>query len=102
MMDELKRIFLVGVGITSTSVEKAEQLIEEMVDKGRMTVQEGRELQSELTRKVSDSRPAMKGEMTALKSEVEQMGFATKEDLAQLEAKLTALDSKIDLLLNKE
>lgn len=102
MMEELKRIFLAGVGITSTSIEKAEQVIDEMVEKGRMTVQEGKELQSELTRKMTDSRPAMKGEMTALRQEVEQMGFAKQEDLQRLEEKLNALDNKIDMLLNKE
>ena len=32
-MDELKKIFLAGVGITSTSIEKAEKLINEMVGK---------------------------------------------------------------------
>ena len=50
-MDELKKIFLAGVGMTSTSIEKAEKLINEMVEKGRVTVQEGKELQTELTRK---------------------------------------------------
>lgn len=56
-MEELKKIFLAGVGLTSTSVEKAEKLINEMVEKGRVTVQEGKELQNELTRKVTDKRP---------------------------------------------
>lgn len=101
-MEELKRIFLAGVGLTSTSIEKAEQLIDDMVEKGRMTVQEGKELQSELTRRMADSRPAMKGEMTALRAEVEQMGYAKKEDLERLEEKLNALDNKLDMLLHKE
>ena len=59
-MDELKKIFLAGVGMTSTSIEKAEKLINEMVEKGRVTVQEGKELQTELTRKASGIVPATK------------------------------------------
>ena len=43
-MDELKKIFLAGIGITSTSIEKAEKLINEMVEKGRVRVKEGKEL----------------------------------------------------------
>lgn len=35
-MDELKKIFLAGVGMTSTSIEKAEKLINEMVEKGAL------------------------------------------------------------------
>ena len=33
-MDELKKIFLAGVGMTSTSIEKAEKLINEMIKLG--------------------------------------------------------------------
>ena len=65
-MDELKKIFLAGVGITSTSIEKAEKLINEMVEKGRVTVQEGKELQTELTRKASGIVPATKAELDNL------------------------------------
>lgn len=93
-MEELKKIFLAGVGITSTSVEKAEKLIDEMVEKGKVTVQEGKELQSELTRKVTDKRPIQK-------SELENLGYATKEDLDTLNEKLNQLNEKLDRLLNK-
>lgn len=93
-MNELKRIFLAGVGLTSTSVEKAEKLIDELVEKGRVTVQEGKELQSELTRKVTDKRPIQK-------EELDNLGFAKKEDIAALEAKLDALNAKLDVLLDK-
>lgn len=94
MMEELKKIFLAGVGLTSTSVEKAEKLINEMVEKGRVTVQEGKELQSELTRKMVDKRPIQKAEM-------DEMGYATKAEVAVLEEKLDELNKKLDLLLEK-
>lgn len=93
-MEELKKIFFAGVGLTSTSMEKAEKLIDEMVEKGRMTIQEGKELQSELTRKVMDSR-------STTKNEPEQREYASKEDVAALEEKLDALDRKLEALLNK-
>lgn len=93
-MEELKRIFLAGVGLTSTTVEKAEQLIDEMVEKGRVTVQEGKELQQELTRKVTDKRPIQKNEL-------DELGYAKKEDVVALEAKLDALNEKLDQLLNQ-
>ena len=93
-MEELKKIFLAGVGLTSTSVEKAEKLINEMVEKGRVTVQEGKELQNELTRKVTDKRPIQK-------SELDNLGYAKKEDLDEVHAKLDALSAKLEALLNK-
>ena len=93
-MDELKKIFLAGVGMTSTSIEKAEKLINEMVEKGRVTVQEGKELQTELTRKAS-------GIVPATKAELDNLPLAKKEDVEALEAKMDAINAKLDQLLSK-
>ena len=93
-MEELKKIFLAGVGLTSTSVEKAEKLINEMVEKGRVTVQEGKDLQSELKRKITDKRPVQKDELDHLE-------YASKEEVAALEVKLDELGKKLDQLLEK-
>lgn len=93
-MEELKKIFLAGVGLTSTSVEKAEKLINEMVEKGRVTVQEGKDLQSELKRKITDKRPVQKDEL-------DHLDYASKEEVAALEVKLDELDKKLDQLLEK-
>ena len=93
-MDELKKIFLAGVGMTSTSIEKAEKLINEMAEKGRVTVQEGKELQTELTRKAS-------GIVPATKAELDNLPFAKQEDVEALEAKMDAINAKLDQLLSK-
>lgn len=93
-MEELKKIFLAGVGLTSTSVEKAEKLINEMVEKGRVTVQEGKDLQSELKRKITDKRPVQKNEL-------DHLDYASKEEVAALEVKLDELGKKLDQLLEK-
>lgn len=93
-MEELKKIFLAGVGLTSTSVEKAEKLINEMVEKGRVTVQEGKDLQSELKRKITDKRPVQKDEL-------DHLDYASKEEVAALEVKLDELSKKLDQLLEK-
>ena len=93
-MDELKKIFLAGVGMTSTSIEKAEKLVNEMVEKGRVTVQEGKELQTELTRKAS-------GIVPATKAELDNLPIAKKEDVEALEAKMDAINAKLDQLLSK-
>ena len=93
-MEELKKIFLAGVGLTSTSVEKAEKLINEMVEKGRVTVQAGKDLQSELKRKITDKRPVQKDEL-------DHLDYASKEEVAALEVKLDELGKKLDQLLEK-
>lgn len=47
-MEELKKVLLAGIGLTSMTLEKADAFVKELVKKGRLTVGEGKELQSEL------------------------------------------------------
>ena len=47
----LRTIFLAGVGAVATSAEKSQQIIDELVKKGELTVDQGKVLNSELTRK---------------------------------------------------
>ena len=87
-MDELKKVLLAGIGLTSMTLEKADAFVKEMVAKGRLTVEEGKELQSELKRKGQEEvRDVLdKGNL-----QTQKVQYATKEDLSRLEDKLDAL-----------
>lgn len=83
-MDELKKVLLAGIGLTSMTYDKATKFVKELIAKGRLTVDEGKQLQSELKRKAK--------EQTA-ESQVEQIDnvYATKQDIERLEDKLDQL-----------
>lgn len=83
-MDELKKVLLAGIGLTSMTYDKASEFVKELIAKGRLTVDEGKQLQSELKRKAK--------EQTA-KSQVEHIDnvYATKQDIERLEDKLDQL-----------
>lgn len=49
--DGLRTIFLAGVGAVAASAEKSQQIVDELVKKGELTVEQGKVLNSELTRK---------------------------------------------------
>lgn len=55
-MDELKKVLLAGIGLTSMTYDKATEFVKELIAKGRLTVDEGKQLQSELKRKVNEKR----------------------------------------------
>lgn len=88
IMDELKHILLAGIGLTSMTYEKADSFVKELVEKGRVTVEEGKELQTELKRKSEAEAAEL---LSELKSETKAVQYATKEDLERLEAKLDRL-----------
>lgn len=83
-MDELKKVLLAGIGLTSMTYDKASEFVKELIVKGRLTVDEGKQLQSELKRKAK--------EQTA-ESQVEHIDnvYATKQDIERLEDKLDQL-----------
>ena len=75
------------------TLEKADAFVKELVDKGRISMDEGKELQQELKRKGEVEAQAVINEV---KAKAEPSQYATKEDLARLEAKLDRLLSKDD------
>ena len=83
-MDELKKVLLAGIGLTFMTYDKATEFVKELIAKGRLTVDEGKQLQSELKRKAK--------EQTA-ESQVEHIDnvYATKQDIERLEDKLDQL-----------
>ena len=87
-MDELKKVLLAGIGPTAMTYDKAEKFVKELMDKGRLTLDEGKELQSELKRK---SQAEAEGFLEQIKEKSQSLQYATKEDLQRLEGKLDAL-----------
>ena len=78
-MNDLKKVLLAGIGLTAMTVDKADSFVKELVEKGRLTVEEGKELEQFLAK------------LDAKKTSVE---YATKDDVKRLEEKLDALLSQ--------
>ena len=90
-MNDLKRVLLVGIGLTAMTVDKADSFVKELVEKGRLTVEEGKELEQELKRQSKEEAQEFLNKLDAKKSSVE---YATKDDVKRLEEKLDALLSQ--------
>lgn len=87
-MDELKKVLLAGIGLTSMTLEKADTFVKELVEKGRLTVEEGKELKSELKRKGESEAKELFDQLDVKTKSVQ---YATKADVSRLEDKLDAL-----------
>ena len=81
-MNDLKKVLLAGIGLTAMTVDKADSFVKELVEKGRLTVEEGKEL---------EQAQEFLAKLEAKKSSVE---YATKDDVKRLEEKLDALLSQ--------
>ena len=90
-MNDLKKVLLAGIGLTAMTVDKADSFVKELGEKGRLTVEEGKELEQELKRQSKEEAQEFLNKLDAKKSSVE---YATKEDVKRLEEKLDALLSQ--------
>jgi polyhydroxyalkanoate synthesis regulator phasin len=51
----LKKVLLMGIGAAAVTAEKSQQLVDELVKRGELTVEQGKELNQELKRNVKKS-----------------------------------------------
>ncbi|HBY91711.1 MAG TPA: hypothetical protein DEO31_04840 [Streptococcus sp.] len=90
-MNDLKKVLLAGIGLTAMTVDKTDSFVQELVEKGRLTVEEGKELEQELKRQSKEGSQEFLAKLDAKKTSVE---YATKDDVRRLEEKLDALLSQ--------
>ena len=53
--DSMKKIMLAGIGAVAVTAEKSKELVDELVVKGELTVEQGKVLNEELKHKVKDT-----------------------------------------------
>ena len=56
--DGLRKVFLAGVGALATTVEKSQEIVDDLVKKGELTVEQGKALNAELKHKVEEAKEA--------------------------------------------
>ena len=97
MMDDLKKIMLAGIGSMAYSYEKASEMVDNLVKKGQLTMDQGKELSEELKRNVkSTSEKSIPLTKEDIKELLQGMNFATKDDLNSLKVKVAELEGKLN------
>lgn len=98
-MEELKNLALLTLGAASVSVEKIDKTIQTLIEKGNLTVQQGRELREELVRKNEKNVPLTKADLAEAMGSLEVVSKWELEVLADrvgiLEDRIKALEEKI-------
>ena len=83
--DEMKKIILAGIGAAATTAEKSKEVVDQLVKKGEITVEQGKVLNEELKHNIKEKlrTPANADEVS-------------KDDLAKLKAKIEELEKGMD------
>lgn len=101
LTEDMKKIFLAGVGAIAMTAERSQDMIEKLVSKGELTVEQGKILNEELMHNMSSTMSRTKdnikkGATKGTISILEQIDSMTSEELKALKEKLSEMETQSD------
>lgn len=99
MMELFKKGLFTGLGIMVITTEEIEKKINSLVEKGRLTAEEGENLIKELIHRSEQRKTEFQERITAsVKSAVASLDIADKTELDNLQARVSSLEDRVSTL----
>ena len=96
MFDLLKKVTLMGIGITSMTKDKIEELAKEIVGEGKLSEEEGRKLVEGLLKQADEARKDLEDRVEKLvKSALEKLDIPSRGEVEKLEERIKKLETQI-------
>lgn len=96
--DEMKKVLLAGIGAVATTVEKSQDLVQTLITKGEITVEQGKVLNEELKRNLKDSikkdkvNPVSSPQEEKTSKLIDQLDDMSEEEIAAIKSKLAEME----------
>jgi len=94
MFEQLRKLAMVGIGGTALAVDKVVEHVEELVDQGKLTVNEGKKLTEELIQ--NRKKEATKEEREEIEEILLDMNLTQRQDIESLENRIAQLEAELD------
>ena len=95
LSEEFKKVWLAGVGAMALTAEKAEELVEKLIKKGEITVEQGKALNEELKHKAREkAKDTISKSKLAVESVIDNLDKMSEEEIAAIKAKLADMEGK--------
>ena len=96
MFDLLKKATLMGIGITSMTKDKIEELAKEIVEEGKLSEEEGKKLVEDLLKQSDEARKDLESRVEKLvKSALEKLDIPSYAEVEKLEVRIKKLETQI-------
>ena len=97
MQDLLKNVFYLGAGFAFMTKEKIEELKKDLIDKGKMTQDEGKQFVDDLIKKSEKAKAdAEKKVRDMVNEQLDRMKVATSDDIADLRKQIDDLRAMVE------
>ena len=93
--DEIKKVFLAGIGAIAETIETGQEMVDSLVEKGELTVKQGKILNEELKHGFKENGKDLKN--AAVKKETNILDSVEKlshDELLKLKQKIAELEKK--------
>lgn len=84
LTNEMKKIFLMGIGAAATTAEKSKEIIDNLIEKGELTVEQGKALNEELKYKFANSANEL----------IDKIETMSDNELAKIKEKIAEVERK--------
>ena len=97
MQELIKSIFYLGAGAAFATKDKIDEIKNDLVEKGKMTQEEGKQFVDDLMKKSENARDNMEKKVREVVTEqMDKMNIATKDDLADLQNQVQELRKMLE------
>ena len=97
MKEMLKNVLYVGIGAAFLTKEKIEELKGDLVEKGKMSQEEGKQFVDDLLRKSEKAKDQLELWINKrVEERIKQLNLATKDEVADLQRKIEELQAVLN------
>ncbi len=97
MFESLRKMMLIGLGAADMAADKLKQTVDDFVERGEISMEEGRKLYSELLSRADEQRKTANERIkNQVRDILRELGVADRTQIAMLESRIDALERKID------
>ncbi len=98
--DPFREIFLAGIGALAIGAEKSQDLIDQLVQKGQLTVDQGKEIATNLEHDAANQTADMREQI--IKAQMKVMTKEERDEFAARVAEMAAIIDGDEALMNDE
>ncbi len=93
--EDLKKIFLFGIGAIAKTSEKASKIVDELMEKGALTLEQGKALNEELKHNIKKEMVEIEKELnTEIIQQVKEMKELSDDDIKVLKEKIKEIEKE--------
>ena len=97
MIESLKNMFYIGAGAAFLTKEKLEELKTELVEKGKVSQEEGKQLIDEMFKKSDEVKQQLEQKIQdAINDQLKKKNVATGDDIDELKSQIKELKAMLE------